>query len=214
MFVNQPKKVLLPLNIKQFDAGKLTLADIKKFLTDNKDQAEVKTYLGELSAPTSEGVKGFLDTEEGKKLLQPRLDSHFTKSLDTWKTNNLEQLITEEVNKRNPTKTPEQLELEKLRKEIEDERKARNRESLVNKALKVAKEKNLPDGIIDFFVAEDEEGTTSNLAKLEEEYKKALSAAVDEKFKQHGRTIDPSGGADPLGKIDIGSIAGEISIRK
>lgn len=214
MFLNQPKKVLLPLNIKQFDAGKLTLADIKKFLTDNKDQEEVRAYLGELSVPTSEGVKGFLDTDEGKKLLQPRLDTHFNKSLETWKTNNLEKLITEEVNKRNPTKTPEQLELEKLRKEIDDERKARNRETLVNKALKVAKEKNLPDGLVDFFIGEDEEGTTSNLTKLEDEYTKAVQAAVDAKFKENGRTIDLSGGAGGAGAIDIGSIAGEVSIRK
>ncbi|MCG3017519.1 DUF4355 domain-containing protein, partial [Escherichia coli] len=88
--------------------------------------------LGELSAPTIEGVKGFLETDEGKKLIQPKLDAHFTKSLETWKQNNLEKLVEDEVNKRNPQKTPEQIEVEKLRKEIEDERKARNREALVN----------------------------------------------------------------------------------
>nr|WP_309101697.1 DUF4355 domain-containing protein [Fredinandcohnia onubensis] len=192
----------------------MNLEAVKKFLTDNKDNTEVKAYLGELSAPTVEGVKGFLDTEEGKKLLQPRLDSYFTKGLETWKQNNLEKLITEEVNKRNPSKTPEQLELEKLRKEIEDERKARNREALVNKALKVAKDKNLPDGIIDFFIAEDEDGTTANLTKLEEEYTKAVQAAVDAKFKENGRDINQGGGGSLGGAIDIGSLASEVNIRK
>ncbi|MFT4415316.1 DUF4355 domain-containing protein [Fredinandcohnia humi] len=191
----------------------MTLESIKKFLSDNKDNADVKVYLGELSAPTVEGVKGFLDTEEGKKLLQPRLDSHFTKGLDTWKQNNLQKLIDDEVNKRNPGKTPEQIELEKLRKEIEDERKARNREALVNKALKVADEKTLPKGIIDFFIAEDEDGTNANLGKLEEEFTKAVQAAVDAKFKEHGRNIDLGQGGGGEGSIDIGSIAGEISIR-
>jgi hypothetical protein len=208
------KTKLFPLNIKQFDGGKITLADIKKFLSDNKEQDDVKAYLGELSKPTVEGVKGFLDTEEGKKLIQPKLDSHFTKGLETWKTNNLDKLIDEEVKKRNPSKTPEQLELEKLRKEIEDERKARNRETLVNKALKVAKEKNLPDGIIDFFIADDEETTLTNLTKLEEDYSKAVQSAVEAKFKESGRSIDFGDDKKGGDTIDVGSIANEISIRQ
>lgn len=206
------KLELLKVNIKQFDAT-IKLEDIKKFLSDNKDKDDVKAYLGELSKPTVDGVKGFLDTEEGKKLLQPRLDSHFTKGLETWKTNNLENIIEDEVNKRNPKKTPEQIELEKLRREIEDERKSRTRQELVNKALKVAKEKSLPDGIIDFFIADDEETTLSNLTKLEEDYSKAVQSAVEAKFKESGRSIDFGDGKKGEGAIDVSSLASEISIR-
>jgi hypothetical protein len=204
----------LKVNIKQFDKETINLEAVKKFLSDNKENTEVKAYLGELSAPTVEGVEGFLDTPEGRKLLQPRLDSNFTKGLNTWKEKNLDKLVEDEVKKRNPEETPEQKELRKLREEIESERKARNRESLVNKALKVAKEKSLPDGIIDFFIAEDEEGTTANLVKLEEEYNKAVTAAVDAKFKENGRNFEPGGGSSGGGAIDIGSLAGEVSIRK
>lgn len=203
---------LLPLNIKQFD-GSITLDAVKKFLTDNKDNEDVKGYLGELSAVSSDKVKGFLETEEGKKLIQPKLDSHFTKGLETWKANNLQKLIDDEVAKRNPAKTPEQIELEKLRKEIEDERKSRTRQELVNKALKVADEKQLPKGVVDFFIAEDEENTLANLSKLEEEYSKAVQAAVDAKFKEGGRIIDPGSGSGGSGTIDIDSIANEVSIR-
>lgn len=207
------KMNFLSVNIKQFDKGTINLEAVKKFLAENKDDEGVKAYLGELSAVSADKVKGFLESEEGKKLMQPRLDSHFTKGLETWKQNNLEKLIEEEVNKRNPSKTPEQLELEKLRKEIEDEKKARNRESLVNKALKVAKEKSLPDGIIDFFIAEDEENTLSNLSKFEEEYNKAVQSAVATKFKESGRVIDHGQGNSGGGSIDIGSLASEVSIR-
>ncbi|WP_370225279.1 DUF4355 domain-containing protein [Cytobacillus sp.] len=203
----------LKVNIKQFDKGTINLEAVKKFLADNKEDEGVKAYLGELSAVSADKVKGFLESEEGKKLMQPRLDSHFTKGLETWKQNNLEKLIEEEVNKRNPSKTPEQLELEKLRKEIEDEKKARNRESLVNKALKVAKEKSLPDGIIDFFIAEDEENTLSNLSKFEEEYNKAVQSAVATKFKESGRIIDHGMNTNNAGGTDIAKLAGEASIR-
>jgi len=167
----------------------MNLAEIKAWLEANKSDSEVSAYLGELSAPTVEGVEGFLDTAEGKKILQPRLDSNFTKGLNSWKEKNLDKLVDEEVKKRNPDKTPEQLEIEKLRKQIEDAEKARNREALVNKALKVAKEKNLPDSVIDFFIGENEDTTLENLTKLETEYTKAVQAAVDAKFKSGGREI-------------------------
>lgn len=206
------KKERLSVRINQFDDG-ITLDAVKKYLANNKDQADVVAYLGELSTPTAETVESFLDSAEGRKLLQPRLDSNFTKGLNTWKEKNLGKLVEDEVKKRNPEETPEQKELRKLREEIEGERKARNRESLVNKALKVADEKALPKGLIDFFIGEDEEGTTTNLSKLEEEYTKAVQSAVDSKFKENGRHIEHGGGANDLGSIDISSIAAEASIR-
>lgn len=190
----------------------MNLEDVKKFLADNKEQEDVKAYLGELSAVSIDKVKGFLDTEEGKRLLQPRLDQNFTKGLETWKTNNLETIIQEELRKRNPDKTPEQIELERLRNEIEAERKARNREALVNKALKVAKEKNLPDGVIDFFIAENEEGTLENLSKFEETFQAAVKASVDAKFKEGGRNPE-HGETKHSGVIDINKLAEEASIR-
>ncbi|MCP1355082.1 DUF4355 domain-containing protein [Aneurinibacillus migulanus] len=192
----------------------MNLEEIKQFLNDNKDNPEVKTYLDELAKPTKEGVEGYLKTYEGQKVMQPHLDKHFTKGLETWKQNNLEKLIDEEVQKRNPQKTPEQIELEKLRKEIEDERKSRTRQELVNKALKVAKEKNLPDGVIDFFIADDEENTLKNLETLEKVYSEAVQKAVDSKFKEHGRDIDQGRGSSNTGSIDIDSLASEASIRK
>ncbi|MED4977215.1 DUF4355 domain-containing protein [Weizmannia sp. FSL K6-0777] len=192
----------------------MNFEEIKAWIEEHKNEADVSAYLGELSAVTADKVKGFLETEEGSKLIQPRLDQHFTKSLETWKANNLQKLIEEEVQKRNPAKTPEQIELEKLRAEIENERKARTREALVNKALKVAKEKNLPDGIIDFFIADDEENTLANLTKLEEEYTKAVQAAVDATFKENGRTIETgTGGKGGNDAIDVGSLAAEVNIR-
>jgi Domain of unknown function (DUF4355) len=191
----------------------MNLEEVKKFLEENKEDAEVKAYLKELSRPTEESVKEFLNTYQGQKVLQPYLDRHFTKSLETWKQNNLEKLIDEEIKKRFPEKTPEQMEIEKLRQEIERERKARAREALVNKALKVADEKALPKGIIDFFIADDEETTLKNLERLEQEYQVAVQKAVDAKFQEYGRQID-QGSSGSTGTIDVAALAQEVSIRK
>ncbi|MRX54836.1 DUF4355 domain-containing protein [Bacillus idriensis] len=186
----------------------MTLEEIKAFLESNKDQADVKAYLGELSAVSADKVKGFLETDEGKRVIQPELDRYHSKSLDSWKTNNLNKLVDEEVAKRNPAKSPAELEVEKLRKEIEDERKARNRESLKNKALEVAAEKNLPKGVLDFFIGEDEEKTLANLSTFEAEVTAAIQAGVEAKFKSGGR--NPNGGSgDPKG--DAGAFGKKIA---
>lgn len=193
----------------------MTIEEIKQFLEQNKENEEVKAFVGELSAVSADKVKGFLETEEGKKVLQPRLDQHFTKGLETWKANNLEKIVEEEVSKRNPSKTPEQIEVEKLRKEIEAERAARNRETLVNKALKAADEKKLPKDVIDFFIGENEDSTLENLSKLEESFNAAVQAAVDEKFKESGREIERGNGTgNSTGNIDIRTLAQEANIRK
>ena len=207
------KKILLPVNIKQFDNA-ITLDAVKKFFADNQNNEEVKAYLLGLNPITVEGVKKFVtENAEAKAWLDSEKDKHSSKSLETWKTNNLQKLIDDEVAKRNPAKTPEQIELEKLRKEIEEERKSRTRQELVNKALKVADEKQLPKDIIDFFIADDEENTLANLSKLEEEYSKAVQAAVDAKFKAGGRDVETGSGSGGSGAIDIGALAAEVSIR-
>lgn len=192
----------------------MNLEEIKQYFNDNKDNDEVKAYLGELSAVSADKVKGFLNTDEGKRLIQPDLDRYHNKSLESWKQNNLDSLVEAELQKRNPSKTPEQIELEKLRKEIEDERKARNRETLVNKALKVADEKQLPKGVIDYFIGENEEATLENLSKLEEVFSQSVQSAVDSKFKENGRDIDYSNNNKNTGKIDVDSLASQVSLRQ
>lgn len=156
---------------------------------------------GDLSAAATANaaVKSELDSEK---------DKHHGTALETWKANNLDGLIETELKKRNPDKTPEQIELEKLRKEIEDERNARNRETLKNKALEVASEKGLPKGVLDFFIADNEENTLANLSKFEEEVNAAIQAGVDAKFKQNGR--NPMGGTGG-GKDKAGEFGKELA---
>lgn len=209
------KRVLkkrLKANIHQFDGDELTFDQVKAFLEANKDSDDVKAFYN-TNVLTANNIKAYLDTKDGQKLVQPKLDTHFTKSLETWKANNLEALVEEEVQKRNPSKSPAEIEVEKLRGEIEKERKSRERADLAAKALKMAQEKNLPTDIIDYLIGEDEDTTTANLTKYEEAHTKAIQTAVDSKFKELGRDFEQggSGGGSP---VDFGSIATEVSIRK
>lgn len=196
----------------------MTLEEIKAFLAANKDTADVKAYLDELSAVSADKVKGYLEQPEGKQLIQPMIqplvDAQVTKGIETFKTNNLPTLIEDEVNKRNPSKSPAEIEVDKLRKEIEDERKGRTRETLKNKALEIASEKGLPKGMLDLLIGEDEESTLVNLSLLETDFTAAIQAGVDAKFKASGRDINQSGNSGGTGgALDIASMAAKANIR-
>ena len=172
----------------------MTLEEIKKFLEENKDTEEVKSYLAGLSKPTPEGVKGYLDTEEGKKILQPRLDAYFTKGLETWKEKTLPTLLDEEIKKKFPGETEEQKRLRKLEEELAQERQARLKSELVNKATTLATQKELPVELVSYFVGQDEDTTVSNLTAVENIWQQHLQKAVEEKFKENGRILPNTGG--------------------
>ncbi|MCT6829405.1 DUF4355 domain-containing protein [Bacillus velezensis] len=193
-----------------------TLEDVKKFLEENKENEDVKAYLNELSAVSADKVNGFLDTEEGKRLIQPRLDSHFTNGLDTWKANNLDALVDAKVKELYPEETEEQKRIRKLEKELEDQKTAAQREKLLNKAVSYASEKQLPADVdvVGFFIGEDEESTMKNLGAFEEKYNAALQKAIESKFQENGRDVQ-SGSNEPTNQdLDISSLAAEASIRK
>lgn len=191
-----------------------TLDEVKKFLEENKENEEVKAFVGELSAVSADKVEGFLETDEGKRLIQPRLDSHFTKSLDTWKANNLDALVDAKVKELYPEETEEQKRIRKLEKELEDQKTAAQREKLLNKAVSYASEKQLPADVVEFFIGEDEESTMKNLGAFEEKYNAALQKAIESKFQENGRDVQ-SGSNEPTNQnLDISSLAAEASIRK
>nr|MDH3092729.1 DUF4355 domain-containing protein [Bacillus velezensis] len=193
-----------------------TLEDVKKFLEENKENEDVKSYLNELSAVSADKVNGFLDTEEGKRLIQPRLDSHFTKGLDTWKANNLDALVDAKVKELYPEETEEQKRIRKLEKELKDQKTVAQREKLLNKAVSYASEKQLPADVdvVGFFVGEDEESTMKNLGAFEEKYNAALQKAIESKFQENGRDVQSGDNESTNQDLDISSLAAEASIRK
>ncbi|WP_117161442.1 DUF4355 domain-containing protein [Paraliobacillus sp. X-1268] len=173
----------------------MNLEEIKQYLESNKENEEVKAYIEGLSSVTPDGVTNYLETEEGKKLLQPKLDSYFNKGLETFKQKSMPKLIDEEIKTRFPEKDEKDIELEKIRSELQTIRSEKQRESLTNKAIKLANEQKLPIDLVDYFIGEDEDKTTQNLTKLKEVFDTHLQSAVDEKLKAGGTNLQ--GGTQP-----------------
>ncbi|SFJ83132.1 DUF4355 domain-containing protein [Thermoflavimicrobium dichotomicum] len=166
----------------------IDLQQIREFLTQNADNEEVRAFLNELRTPSLDDIKRLAEeNEEVKTWLQSEKDRHFSKGLETWKQKTLPSIIEEEIKKRYPEETPEQRELKKLRAEIEQMRREKEREALRAKAKDLAIEKKLPSNLVDFFVADTEEKTLENLNILEQVWTQSLQNVVGETFKQHGR---------------------------
>jgi hypothetical protein len=173
----------------------MTLAALKALLEADKNDKEVQAYLVELAKPTTEGITSYLETEDGKRLLQPRLDAFFTKGLTTWKEKSMPDVLETEIKKRFPGETPEQKQIRELQvKQAESERKA-VRAELKNKALSILTTKGLPLDLVDQFIGDDEKGTVDNLAQFEKVWTEKLQAAVDVKFKENGRAPNNQGGS-------------------
>lgn len=190
----------------------MDLQEVKTYLETNSQDAAVVEYLSELKKPTAEVVNSYLDSQEGVKLLQPRLDSHFSKGLQTWKDNNLTKLIDEEVAKRNPGETPEQKEIRELKAQLEQDKAERLKEKLTNVAMKKADELGLPLDLVQHFIGTDEDSTNSNLENFNSAFQTALQTQVNSKFKQNGRDVK-NYGDDKQEISSIADLANEFNIR-
>lgn len=162
----------------------MNIEDIKKFIDENKEDEQVQQFIEGLQ------VKDTIDVQRIEKLTQDddeirawfdsQRDKHSSKALETWKQNHLDKLVDEKMKELNPDKSPEQIELERIKQELDDMKNQKLKEELKNKALTVATEKSIPTNLVDFFLGQDEESTTQNLATFEE----AMQSYVNEQVKK------------------------------
>lgn len=169
---------------------------------ENSD--EYKAFVDGLFTP--ERVKAYLETEAGQQAMQPYIDRQSAKGLETWKTNNLQTLIDEEVKKRFPETDPKDVELANVKAQLEALRKEAARKELLIKAQATATEKKLPVSLVSYFVGADEKETNKNIETFEKAFTEALSASVDERLKQ-GNHIPNSDKNEPTDGVTAAFLA-------
>ena len=159
----------------------LNITELKAEIANLKGTEEYTELVNEFVNDTS--VKSYLETESGKKLLQPIVDSNFTKGLETWKTNNLDKIVNAKIKELNPEKDEKDIRINDLAKQLEEMKRTANREKMLNYAVSLANSKGLPTEIVSYFLAEDEDTTKENLLQLEKVFSAAVSNNVDNKLK-------------------------------
>ncbi|MGG1650085.1 DUF4355 domain-containing protein [Paenibacillus sp. NRS-1780] len=167
----------------------MNLEQMKQLIEDNQTNEEWQTYLQGLSPYSVEGIEKFIQSNsQAKSWFDSTVDKRSAKSLETWKTNHLESAVDAEIKKRFPAKDEKEIEVEKLRAEVENMKLEKQRERLTSQAIKIASEKKLPLPLVDFFVGTDEEATTANLAMLEQSLQLAIQQQVEQRLKGDGYT--------------------------
>ena len=125
----------------------ITFEQVKSFLEANSDDEAVKSYLKGLVPEepiTADKVKLYLDTPDGKALIQPMMDKRVTEALDTYKRktfdNEVNARVAAELLKRNPEETPEQKRVreleENMRKMKEEQETERLKSQIKDLAFK------------------------------------------------------------------------------
>ncbi|WP_279538869.1 capsid assembly scaffolding protein Gp46 family protein [Paenibacillus agricola] len=108
----------------------MDLEQVKQFIEANGTKEEVRAYLQGLNPISVEGIEQLIQTDkEAKSWFDSTVDKRTTKSLETWKANQLEGLLDAEIKKRFPAKDEKEIEMEKLRAEVENMKLEKQREN-------------------------------------------------------------------------------------
>ena len=122
--------------------------------TENNEVGEITLEQFKTALESNIEIKGYYDSVVDKAV-NKRLD----KSIESWKEKNLNQLIEEEVNKRNPKKS-------KIEIELEEAIKAKRQLELQVQYQELITKNNLPLSILEFVAGKDVEDTVNRTERF------------------------------------------------
>ncbi len=190
--------------------SELTLDDVKAFIEANKESSEVAEYIASISIEkplTAEVVSGYLETVEGKTLLQPKLDSFAGNAIlshDKKKKAEIDAEVARRVNEKlmelNKEDTPEQKALKEQAqrmRELEERYETDKKNSKINEiAYKEGIDPAFVEGLS--FQSAEEFGLYAN--RFKDYTKKSIDKAINEYVALNAHK--PSSGQDKGEKFD------------
>ncbi|WP_154826714.1 DUF4355 domain-containing protein [Clostridium butyricum] len=117
--------------------------------------------------------KGYFDS-----LCDKTVNTRLDKSVETWKTNNLENLINQEINKRYPQKTEAEIKFEEQQQALEKAQAEKQQLELQIKYHDLMAENKLPMEILDFVAGKDIETTITNIGRFKELAEKFVADGI------------------------------------
>ena len=202
----------------------ITLADVKKFLEDQKDGDDVKAFLAELVPSTTEitgdQVLKFLGTDDGKIIVQPLVDSRVTEAVKTrdkfWEKERLEpevkKRVAAEILKLNPKEEPWQAEIRMLKEENEKEKRERAKDQLRRQIVEKASALKVEPFFIESFLPETIEEGELFLKRIADYNKKVSETAVNDMIAA-GKFVPSTGKIDNPNRIDRSKLTMEEAVR-
>lgn len=197
--------------------------ELAKLLEALKDDDNVDEILGGTepvkalvsSGLTLDAFKAKLENDPNfKSFMDSEKDKHSKKAFETWKQNNLQKLLDDEIKKRYPDKDPKDKALEDLKIEMEKMKAENLKKDLTNNTLKVMTEKKLPTGLVNLIVGADEDSTNKNLETLEKIFADHDEAIKTEILKDGTYKPGGQGGTKPTEEAVKGQINSVFGIKE
>jgi hypothetical protein len=134
----------------------MDIDEVKEFLKANAKDEKVSAFIAGLVPPvTGETVKPFLETDDGKRLLQPMLDKRVTEALKTYKEGHFEDevkaAVATEILRLNPKETEEQKRLREVEGKLSQAEAKAKRAELHRQGMEVLTKEGVPSWWIDQF---------------------------------------------------------------
>ncbi|MBY6816462.1 DUF4355 domain-containing protein [Clostridium botulinum] len=175
----------------------MDIKEIQEFLNTNKENEEVKDLIKSFQTPiTREVVETWCQDGDGRSWLDRNCDIYSSKAVNTAREKAIAKFKEEELpnilkEKSNEDKTPEQVQLEELQKQIEQIKSEKFKSDMTTKFTKDLAEKGLPIDLINFALGKDEETTQKNIESLTGILNGYVTNTVDKNVKERlGQSAD------------------------
>lgn len=175
----------------------MKLDDLKKFIADNKDDADVQAYLKELK---KDGLLDYVKSDEGFKVVKPFVDSKITQAIGTFEKETLPTKLQAQLDAKLPeyekefktkygVKDPENPEVADLKKKLEAwEKKTLSAEAeskrleKLNAVRGVTAKKGIED-FSDMFLSDDVEKSVAKAQAFADKLDEIVNNRVSETLK-------------------------------
>ncbi|MDD2493963.1 MAG: hypothetical protein PHE29_02105 [Tissierellia bacterium] len=193
------------IHLQWFGDGddEITIEQIRAFIDANKERADVIEMLSSYAPEkelSSETVNAYLETPEGKVILQPRLDRYATQAIKTHDEKQAPVIeakikagINEGIRKLHPEETEEQKQVREMREDIERIKKESAEKELRNAILMEANNRHIPKELVDLPYPSVEHFINAATV-IESTNKKLIEAALNEFAAKN--SFKPGGGKD------------------
>jgi hypothetical protein len=131
----------------------------------------------------SDVVSEWLETDEGRKFLQPLFDKKITQAIGTYKENTLPKLVEQEISSRFPAETPEQKQLRALQEKLDKMESTTQKEKLLNQAIIEGNNMGISPNITKYVLGNSIEETRLNLMTVQNEINSIVQKEVEQRLQ-------------------------------
>jgi hypothetical protein len=207
---------------KEDDELLVTLEQVKNFIEANKDNPDVAEFVVSISVDkplNPELVSAYLQTTEGKNLIQPMMDQRVTDAIKTHDEKSKPKIdaaiksgIAAEMLRMNPQETPEQRQVRELmqkQKEMEEQWENDKRNS---KIKELAFKEGLDPSFIEGIPFPSVEEATLYMQRFKDFHSKSLEKEINERMASSA--YKPNKGDDKdKNKVDLSKLSQADLIR-